>query len=110
MSFKLCSFSRFTIYIFHHPLYIAPILGSLDRLLSSMNYDFRNRAGPQYDSQLPMYGRPTTTSPASSLYPAVGQPGHHAINPPGRTPPPYHQNSSPSSSCKSLPSFNAIVR
>uniref|UniRef100_A0A5B6ZLW0 Putative Ubiquitin-associated 1 n=1 Tax=Davidia involucrata TaxID=16924 RepID=A0A5B6ZLW0_DAVIN len=68
-----------------------------------MDYDFRNIAGPPYDSQIPMY-KPTTSSSSSnpmygppSLYPRIGQPGH-SINPPvGRTSS-YQQTSSPSSS------------
>nr|GMC82168.1 homeobox protein slou-like [Ipomoea batatas] len=75
-----------------------------------MDYDYRNRAGAAYDSQLPVYGRPPSTStPPSShphpmyappsqhhhppgLYPRVGQ---HPINSlPGRNPPSFHHTSS----------------
>ncbi|KAK3014960.1 hypothetical protein RJ639_008120, partial [Escallonia herrerae] len=54
-----------------------------------MDYDFRNRTGPPYDSQGPMY-RPTTTTTTTtsssahpmygppSLYPKIGQTGHSA--------------------------------
>ena len=51
-----------------------------------MDYDFRTRAGPPYDSQIPGY-RPTTSTATHpmyghpSLYPKVGQPGSHPVNP-----------------------------
>lgn len=72
-----------------------------------MDYDFRNRAGPPYAAQVPMYGQDTSSpSPAtshpmygSSLYPRIGQPGHShvMVQPPSRTSS-YHQASSSSSS------------
>ncbi|KAK2996972.1 hypothetical protein RJ639_026328 [Escallonia herrerae] len=65
-----------------------------------MDYDFRNRTGPPYDSQGPVY-RPTTTTSSSahpmygppSLYPKIGQPAgigiRVALKPKYRiTPPP----------------------
>ncbi|XP_060203777.1 uncharacterized protein LOC132632015 [Lycium barbarum] len=56
-----------------------------------MDYDFRNR--PPYDTQLPMYGRPSTTAPQphpmyGGHYPRVGQ--HSG----GRNPPLHHAPSS----------------
>ncbi|XP_010261470.1 PREDICTED: uncharacterized protein LOC104600297 isoform X2 [Nelumbo nucifera] len=66
-----------------------------------MDYDFRNRAGPPYDSHNSMY-RPNASSSSSShphhgssLYPRVGQPGHAVIPPASRTTP-HHQIASPS--------------
>uniref|UniRef100_A0A5B6YS23 Uncharacterized protein n=1 Tax=Davidia involucrata TaxID=16924 RepID=A0A5B6YS23_DAVIN len=69
-----------------------------------MDYDFRNRAGPPYDSQIPMY-KPTISSSSSShpmygppsIYPRIGQPGH-SVNPPAGRTSSHHQASSPSSS------------
>lgn len=51
----------------------------------TMDYDFRNRGGPPFDSQVPMY-RPTSSANAQpyghpSLYPKVGQPGSYSFNP-----------------------------
>ncbi|KAI5657762.1 hypothetical protein M9H77_26555 [Catharanthus roseus] len=62
-----------------------------------MDYDFRNRISSPYDSQIPM-SRPTASSsltrpiygPHPSMYPKLGQPGSHSVNPlPGaaRNPP-----------------------
>ncbi|VFQ73027.1 unnamed protein product [Cuscuta campestris] len=45
-----------------------------------MDYDYRNRAGAAYDSQLPIYGRPSSTaSPPSHSHPMYAPPGqpHH---------------------------------
>nr|XP_016505450.1 PREDICTED: homeobox protein slou-like [Nicotiana tabacum] len=72
-----------------------------------MEYDYRNRTGSPYDTQLPpMYGRPATGAPhphphphphpmygqqAPGLYPRVGQPSGGGRNPP------IHHTSSPSS-------------
>ncbi|CAN4087641.1 unnamed protein product [Withania somnifera] len=64
-----------------------------------MEYDFRNRTGPSYDTQVPMYGRPATTAPqphpmygqSQGLYPRPGQN-------PGPRNPPFYQTSSSSSS------------
>ncbi|MCD9560513.1 hypothetical protein HAX54_019208 [Datura stramonium] len=63
-----------------------------------MEYDFRNRTGPPYDAQSPMYGRPAAGAPqphpmygqAPGLYPRAGQ---HSS---GRNPP-FHHTPSPSS-------------
>ncbi|XWS50418.1 hypothetical protein CRYUN_Cryun12cG0086000 [Craigia yunnanensis] len=71
-----------------------------------MNYDFRNRTGPPYDAQIPMYRQQPTSSSSSpsshpmygpSLYPKIGQPTHTVVPPAPRTSS-FHQNSSPSSS------------
>lgn len=70
---------------------------------AAMEYDYRNRTGSPYDTQLPpMYGRPATGAPhpqphpmygqqAPGLYPRVGQPSGGVRNPP------IHHTSSPSS-------------
>ncbi|CAK9176962.1 unnamed protein product [Ilex paraguariensis] len=71
-----------------------------------MDYDFRNRTGPPYDSQAPMYNRQTTNSSSShpmygqpSLYPKIGgQSGGHSVNPIAARTPSFHPTSSPSSS------------
>ncbi|KAG5617165.1 hypothetical protein H5410_016989 [Solanum commersonii] len=69
-----------------------------------MEYDFRNRTGPPYDTQLPMYGRPATGAPhphpnpqphpmygqAPGLYP---RPAQHS----GGRNPPFHHTPPPSS-------------
>ncbi|KAJ9539608.1 hypothetical protein OSB04_026114 [Centaurea solstitialis] len=70
-----------------------------------MDYDFRNRLNPPYNSQSSIYNRqnpPSSSSPTShpmygpaSLYPKVGQSGGHAV-----APPPARHNTS-ASSCKS---------
>ncbi|KVI10198.1 uncharacterized protein LOC112518067 [Cynara cardunculus var. scolymus] len=66
---------------------------------STMDYDFRNRLNPPYNSQSSMYNRPTPSSSSSpmsssthqmygpsSLYPKVGQSGGHSVvHPPSRT-------------------------
>ncbi|KAL4575767.1 hypothetical protein LXL04_011853 [Taraxacum kok-saghyz] len=59
-----------------------------------MDYDFRNRLNPPYNSQSSMYNRPTPSSSASSthpmygpssLYPKIGQSGGQAVaHPPAR--------------------------
>jgi len=74
-----------------------------------MDYDFRNRANPPYDSHAPSY-RPTTTSSSSStthpmygpssLYPRVGQSGH-SLNPAAARASSFH-HPSPSSSSSGL--------
>ncbi|KAA8539997.1 hypothetical protein F0562_026689 [Nyssa sinensis] len=107
-----------TEYVFQtcsHCTFVSAVFGvrwpciSLDSLFfDQMDYDFRNRAGPPYDSQIPMYKPNTSSSSAShpmygstSLYPRIGQPGH-SVNPPvGRTSS-NHQTPSPSSACKSI--------
>lgn len=69
-----------------------------------MDYDFRNRAAPPYDSQMPTY-RTTSSSSSSShpmygpspLYPRVGQPGHAVIPPAGRASTHHQASSAPSS-------------
>ncbi|XP_010251549.1 PREDICTED: uncharacterized protein LOC104593421 [Nelumbo nucifera] len=81
-----------------------PISSASLPLSNSMDYDFRNRAGPPYDSHIPMYRSNTSSSPSPSshphhgpsLYPRVGQPSHAVIPPAGRTTS-YHQTTSPSS-------------
>ncbi|KAF7132924.1 hypothetical protein RHSIM_Rhsim09G0203300 [Rhododendron simsii] len=79
-----------------------------------MDYDFRNRANPPYDSQAPVY-RPTTTSSSStthtmyapsSLYPRVGQSGH-SLNSAAVRASNFHHPSPSSSSCKHLYPFFA---
>lgn len=59
-----------------------------------MEYDFRNRTGPSYDTQLPMYGRPPQPHPMygqpPGLYP---RPGQHSAP---RNPPFHHTPSSSS--------------
>ncbi|KAL6956691.1 hypothetical protein U1Q18_031650 [Sarracenia purpurea var. burkii] len=73
-----------------------------------MDYDFRNRANPPYDSQIPIY-RPTSSSSSSHpmygqpLYPRVGPTGH-SLNPTvGRASSFQHPSpSSPSSSSSGL--------
>ncbi|XP_021275088.1 uncharacterized protein LOC110409904 [Herrania umbratica] len=73
-----------------------------------MDYDFRNRTGPPYDAQIPMYRQQPTSSSSSSmpsshpmygpsLYPRIGQPAHTVVSPAPRIPP-FHQTSSPSTS------------
>lgn len=78
-----------------------------------MDYDFRNRAGPPYDSRASMY-KPTTAPPASShpmygpsLYPRVGQAGHAVIPPVGRTSS-YQQASSHHQTSPSPPSSSGL--
>eukprot|EP00262_Sarcandra_glabra_P019225 TRINITY_DN7173_c0_g1_i1.p1 TRINITY_DN7173_c0_g1~~TRINITY_DN7173_c0_g1_i1.p1 ORF type:complete len:240 (-),score=36.35 TRINITY_DN7173_c0_g1_i1:261-902(-) len=64
-----------------------------------MDYDFRNRAG--YDSHIPMYTTPSSTTShahVSSLYPRVGQPGQLPVPPPVGRAPSLPQTSSSSSS------------
>ncbi|KAK6936737.1 hypothetical protein RJ641_033767 [Dillenia turbinata] len=68
-----------------------------------MDYDYRNRAGSAYDSQIPMYRTSATSAPPSSssyssIYPRVGQ---HGVSPALRTSPSYHHTSHPSSSSSS---------
>ncbi|KAH7538148.1 uncharacterized protein LOC107414532 [Ziziphus jujuba] len=79
-----------------------------------MDYDFRNRPGPPYDSQIPMYrqssssssapshplyGPPSSTSSSSSaMYPRIGQSSAHTSVPPVGRPFPHHQTTSPSPS------------
>ncbi|KAI3749076.1 hypothetical protein L6452_12638 [Arctium lappa] len=68
-----------------------------------MDYDFRNRLNPPYNSQSSMYNRPTPSSSSSpmnhpmygpaSLYPKVGQSGGHSV-----VPPPARNNTTSSSS------------
>ncbi|KAF8379651.1 hypothetical protein HHK36_029095 [Tetracentron sinense] len=65
-----------------------------------MDYDYRNIAGPPYDSRTPMY-RPTSSSSSSShahqgssIYPRVGQPGQAVIPPPARSSSHHHPSSS----------------
>ncbi|CAL5405229.1 unnamed protein product [Camellia sinensis] len=73
-----------------------------------MDYDFRNRANPPYDSQIPIY-RPTTSSSSSShpmygpssLYPRVGQTGRSSVNAPPGHASSFHHNSPSSSSSSS---------
>ncbi|XP_059306252.1 uncharacterized protein LOC132057647 [Lycium ferocissimum] len=55
----------------------------------SMDYDFRNRT--PYDTQLPMYGRPSTTAPHPQPHPMYG--GHYprvGQHSGGRNPPLHH--------------------
>ncbi|KAF5947571.1 hypothetical protein HYC85_013528 [Camellia sinensis] len=75
-----------------------------------MDYDFRNRANPPYDSQIPIY-RPTTSSSSSSshpmygpssLYPRVGQTGRSSVNAPPGHASSFHHNSPSSSSSSGL--------
>ncbi|CAL5407918.1 unnamed protein product [Camellia sinensis] len=74
-----------------------------------MDYDFRNRANPPYDSQIPIY-RPTTSSSSSShpmygpssLYPRVGQTGRSPVNAPPGHASSFHHNSPSSSSSSGL--------
>ncbi|XVF50932.1 hypothetical protein PTKIN_Ptkin04bG0143400 [Pterospermum kingtungense] len=69
-----------------------------------MDYDFRNRTGPPYESQVPMYRQQPTPSSSSnhpmygpSLYPRIGQPAQSVVPPAPRTSS-FHHTSSPSSS------------
>ncbi|KAK6250692.1 hypothetical protein QQP08_009287 [Theobroma cacao] len=74
-----------------------------------MDYDFRNRTGPPYEAQIPMYRQQPTSSSSSSsmpsshpmygpsLYPRIGQPAHTVVPPAPRIPS-FHHTSSPSSS------------
>lgn len=76
-----------------------------------MDYDFRNRTGPPYEAQIPMYRQQPTSSSSSSsmpsshpmygpsLYPRIGQPAHTVVPPAPRIPS-FHHTSSPSSSCE----------
>ena len=84
-----------------------------------MNYDFRNKANQPYDSQIPMYKTPTSSSSSASghqlygapMYPRVSQPSFGAVPPPGRASS-YHQTSAPSSSRKCshfCPSFHGLL-
>ncbi|KAL7183670.1 hypothetical protein ACSBR2_025953 [Camellia fascicularis] len=76
-----------------------------------MDYDFRNRANPPYDSQIPIY-RPTTSSSSSSsshpmygpssLYPRVGQTGRSSVNAPPGHASSFHHNSPSASSSSGL--------
>ncbi|XWS48508.1 hypothetical protein CRYUN_Cryun13aG0083900 [Craigia yunnanensis] len=66
-----------------------------------MDYDFRNRTGPPYESQVPMYRQQPTSSSSHpmygpSLYPRIGQPAHSVVPPAPRTSS-FQQTSSPSS-------------
>ncbi|KAL2556134.1 Ubiquitin-associated/translation elongation factor EF1B protein [Forsythia ovata] len=78
-----------------------------------MEYDFRNRTGPQYESQGPNYSRAAAGATSSSghpmygqspsLYPKIGGTAAHSANPlsaggPGRNPPFHHAPSPPSNS------------
>ncbi|XVE64320.1 hypothetical protein DITRI_Ditri07aG0092000 [Diplodiscus trichospermus] len=71
-----------------------------------MDYDFRNRTGPPYDAQIPMYRQQPTSSsmPSShpmygpSLYPKIGQPAHTVVPPAPRTSSFQPTSSPPSSS------------
>ncbi|KAK6925932.1 hypothetical protein RJ641_007651 [Dillenia turbinata] len=66
-----------------------------------MDYDYRNRAGSAYDSQIPRYRTSTTSAPpssSSSMYPRVGQRG---VSPTLRTSPSYQHTSHPPSSSSS---------
>ncbi|XAR71673.1 hypothetical protein NMG60_11018057 [Bertholletia excelsa] len=67
-----------------------------------MDYDFRNRTNPPYNSHSPIY-RPTTASSmyGPSLYPQVGQPGHSVNLHAGRTSS-FHPNPSSSASSSGL--------
>ncbi|KAI8009215.1 hypothetical protein LOK49_LG07G00279 [Camellia lanceoleosa] len=77
-----------------------------------MDYDFRNRANPPYDPQIPIH-RPTTSSSSSSssshpmygpssLYPRVGQTGRFSVNAPPGHASSFHLNSPSSSSSSGL--------
>lgn len=69
-----------------------------------MDYDFRNRLNPPYNSQSSMYNRPTPSSSSpmptsthamygpSSLYPKIGQSSGHSV-----VPPPARNNTTSSS-------------
>ncbi|MBA0731068.1 hypothetical protein Golax_023234 [Gossypium laxum] len=70
-----------------------------------MDYDYRNRTGPPYEAQIPIYRQQPTSSSSthpmygSSMYPRIGgQPAAHSVAPPTTRASSFHQNFSPSSS------------
>ncbi|KAE8728239.1 HAT transposon superfamily isoform 1 [Hibiscus syriacus] len=71
-----------------------------------MDYDFRNRTGPPYEAQIPVYRQQPTSSSSSThpmygapLYPRVGgQPAAHSVLPTATRASSFHQTSAPSTS------------
>ncbi|XVF53467.1 hypothetical protein PTKIN_Ptkin05aG0101300 [Pterospermum kingtungense] len=65
-----------------------------------MDYDFRNRTGPPYNSQIPMYTSSSSIMPSphpmygsTPLYPKIGQPAHTVVPPAPRTSSFHHASS-----------------
>ncbi|KAE8662734.1 HAT transposon superfamily isoform 1 [Hibiscus syriacus] len=70
-----------------------------------MDYDFRNRTGPPYEAQTPIYRQQSTSSSSTHpiyvppLYPRVGaQPTAHSVVPSATRASSFHQTSAPSTS------------